>query len=199
MTHHAYLLLGDFPWALTIIPKEDSVASLDVLHYTGLRMGIDDVRALIVAVNRMPLSREYITCVIAYDALTNEAQNALLKLLEEPPQAAQFYIVASSESQILPTLRSRLFLLAEKKFEAYAGEEFREFFEASHAARLTLIAAYTAAKNDVWVTALMSGIEQYAAQKGKRELLGDVMTMRMHLEAPGASKKMILEHLALSL
>jgi DNA polymerase-3 subunit delta' len=39
--------------------------------------------------------------------LTNESQNALLKLLEEPPQQTIFLLTAQSLEKILPTIRSR--------------------------------------------------------------------------------------------
>lgn len=39
--------------------------------------------------------------------LTTEAQNALLKLLEEPPADTGFIMTATSEQQLLPTIRSR--------------------------------------------------------------------------------------------
>ncbi len=39
--------------------------------------------------------------------LTTEAQNALLKLLEEPPQNTRFILTVSSDQLMLPTIRSR--------------------------------------------------------------------------------------------
>ena len=41
------------------------------------------------------------------DAVTGEAQNALLKTLEEPPSASSFVLVTSSPDVLLPTVRSR--------------------------------------------------------------------------------------------
>lgn len=42
-----------------------------------------------------------------FDKMTAEAQNALLKILEEPPQNVQFIIVTESSSILLQTVRSR--------------------------------------------------------------------------------------------
>ena len=39
---------------------------------------------------------------------TKEAQNSLLKVLEEPPRNIEFIIITSSKSNLLPTVRSRL-------------------------------------------------------------------------------------------
>jgi DNA polymerase-3 subunit delta' len=41
------------------------------------------------------------------DALNTDAANALLKVLEEPPQATHFLLVTSRPSDVLPTIRSR--------------------------------------------------------------------------------------------
>jgi len=42
------------------------------------------------------------------DSMNLSAQNALLKLLEEPPSYAYFFLLASSPRTLLPTVRSRL-------------------------------------------------------------------------------------------
>jgi replication-associated recombination protein RarA len=42
------------------------------------------------------------------DGLTTEAQNALLKLLEEPPADTVFILAAASQQQLLPTILSRV-------------------------------------------------------------------------------------------
>ena len=39
---------------------------------------------------------------------TKEAQNSLLKALEEPPRNIEFIIITSNKSNLLPTIRSRL-------------------------------------------------------------------------------------------
>ena len=44
---------------------------------------------------------------LIFDKMTAEAQNALLKILEEPPQNVQFIIVTESASVLLQTVRSR--------------------------------------------------------------------------------------------
>lgn len=41
-------------------------------------------------------------------SFTNEAQNSLLKVLEEPPKNIEFIIISPTKSNLLPTVRSRL-------------------------------------------------------------------------------------------
>lgn len=73
---------------------------------------IDDVRQLIKTLQlKVPdqQAREVNRAVLIEDAhyLSGEAQNALLKLLEEPPAATVFILSVVSEDKILPTVVSR--------------------------------------------------------------------------------------------
>jgi len=61
--------------------------------------------------------------------LTVEAQNALLKTLEEPPQYVVFIIIIPSASQLLPTITSRCTLISfnpvsEDKILKYINEKY---------------------------------------------------------------------------
>lgn len=71
---------------------------------------IDAVRALreeaYVRPNEAPV-RVFILCDV--QTMTEQAQNALLKLLEEPPAHVHFLLTCENRSQLLETVRSRLF------------------------------------------------------------------------------------------
>lgn len=49
--------------------------------------------------------------IIEISNITHEAQNALLKIFEEPHENSHFFIIMPSAELLLPTLRSRLFIL----------------------------------------------------------------------------------------
>lgn len=57
------------------------------------------------------------------DSMNFNAQNAFLKLLEEPPQSAAFVLAAANPVALLPTVRSRCELLRENAEEAAQSEE----------------------------------------------------------------------------
>ena len=72
----------------------------------SLDFKIDDSRAVI---KEAYISEEYVkTIVFGGKSFTPEAQNALLKVLEEPPRNIAFIMLAPSKSVVLPTIRSRL-------------------------------------------------------------------------------------------
>lgn len=77
---------------------------------TGIRreIGIDQVREVQHAATLKPYDGKY-RVFIFQDAssLSSEASNALLKLLEEPPESVLFILLTSDAESILPTILSR--------------------------------------------------------------------------------------------
>ena len=71
---------------------------------------IEDARA---AIREAYIAEAKIKTIILAGKTFNEAsQNALLKVLEEPPRNIEFIIIAESKSSLLPTVRSRLPLIS---------------------------------------------------------------------------------------
>lgn len=70
-------------------------------------IGIDQVRNLYES-TRSKKSSKHITIITAGDRMTHQAQNAFLKLLEEPNQNTHFIIVASNPGNLLDTVLSRV-------------------------------------------------------------------------------------------
>lgn len=70
--------------------------------------GIQDVRSF---VSQLLLSPQFgdvrLGIILSAELLTVQAQNALLKLLEEPPARVKLILFAQQESALLPTLLSR--------------------------------------------------------------------------------------------
>ena len=58
------------------------------------------------------------------NGITVEAQNSLLKLLEEPAKHAHFFVIIPSTHLLLPTMKSRMSLL-DMKQEAWTKEKGR--------------------------------------------------------------------------
>lgn len=71
-------------------------------------VGADDIRSIISDVYTKPFKAAKKVYIIEDgDALTPQAQNAMLKILEEPPEYAIFIICVTNAELILPTVRSR--------------------------------------------------------------------------------------------
>lgn len=83
---------------------------------------IDQIRELKNHIFQKPLSLPYKFIVIEQaNKMTPQAQNALLKILEEPPTQAIIILQAVDKLQLLPTILSRVVIissLTERKIEA---------------------------------------------------------------------------------
>lgn len=98
--------LSDYPYYVVIAKPSDKQ-----------EIPIEAVRQLISSLKLNPaISNKGIVkrVVLISDAqlLSEEAQNALLKLLEEPPQSTIFIFTVPTDKSVLPTIVSRLQKLA---------------------------------------------------------------------------------------
>jgi DNA polymerase-3 subunit gamma/tau len=100
--------------------------SLDVLEIDAAsNRGIDQIRELREMVRYAPASSRY-KIVILDEAhqLTDEASNALLKTLEEPPERVIFILATTRAEDLVETIKSRaqLFQFRSLTFKEIAGE-----------------------------------------------------------------------------
>lgn len=71
--------------------------------------GVDPVREVISTVNLSPSILDFKVYIFdEADLLTVQAQNALLKVIEEPPENTYFFLLCKNVSSIIPTVRSRV-------------------------------------------------------------------------------------------
>lgn len=82
---------------------------LDVIEIDGAsNRGIENIRTIIENVRISPVSGKYKIYIIdEVHQITNEAFNALLKTLEEPPPHVVFILATTEAERVLPTIRSR--------------------------------------------------------------------------------------------
>lgn len=89
---------------------ELNVSAFDRIEVTGdpQTVGIKDVREFIKRIALKPQHGPLVAGIIPQsERLTPEAQQALLKTLEEPPLSCRIILTASSVSVLLPTVVSR--------------------------------------------------------------------------------------------
>ena len=92
------------------IPLQANPSDPDIIRISGEgSIGIAEIRELQHHLNRKPVSKpQKIAFIENADTLTVEAQNALLKTLEDPPGSALIFLSCQSTSDnLLPTILSR--------------------------------------------------------------------------------------------
>lgn len=177
------------------LPKDIQSESIDVKHLVVARMGIDDARELV----KLSASRSFgggsRYFVIQTKSITVEAQNALLKLFEEPGADTIFYLIIPNESLLLPTLRSRLMVtnVAKRKEDGLA----EAFIAMDYAGRLEYI-ANLAKKNPDDLSTLFTSLA-YNHDLTNPDVKQSLSLVAKYVYNRGASKKMLLEELALGL
>ncbi|MEI7463461.1 MAG: hypothetical protein WCK03_03650 [Candidatus Taylorbacteria bacterium] len=152
MSHHAYAVIGGHETNDSIVrvlvstrPKYE-YADQDLFNKKYSVFTIDDARE----VKAIHLTRPVILCglkifILEMDNITIEAQNALLKLLEEPAEYARFFLIIPSLSLLLPTVISRLSIIdteINKNIISIDEDiliEARKFIEIKPAKRLEMV------------------------------------------------------------
>ena len=99
---------GDWRKSLAAVieaKREDFIQGGSVLKGS---IGIDMIRHLIETTSKQPFEGRW-TVAVLFDAhaMTVEAQNAFLKVLEEPPSSTVFILVTEFPDRLLPTITSR--------------------------------------------------------------------------------------------
>jgi len=96
--------VGDF----FIIDLEHNVDERGTIKADAKAISVHTVRTMIERMQMSSMSGKWRVILIdAIDELTVAAENAILKLLEEPPQQTLFLLVTHQLSNVLPTVRSR--------------------------------------------------------------------------------------------
>jgi hypothetical protein len=103
------LLFGERALALTAPKAGGANPDIIVLRY-GL-CSVEDARKVRELAQVKSAQGGWKLIVVSAGRIFHEAQNALLKLFEEPPEKTMLVLVIGSEGQLLPTLRSRLAFL----------------------------------------------------------------------------------------
>lgn len=140
---HAYYVTGNqeagIDRARAFIEQElklKTTGNPDVSVFTYGLLSVDDARALADTARQAPVAGNARPIVIAAGRLFHEAQNALLKVFEEPPEHTYLFLVVPAEGVLLPTLRSRMTPLGEAMRTGGIAEEF---LKAAPAAREKLV------------------------------------------------------------
>ncbi len=116
--NHAYLFYGEpetgkFLFAQELASKISNPSDVLVIEFGTVEgstesVGIEKVRELSHFLYQRPTGMYRIAIIRDAHWLTDQAQNALLKILEEPPQAGMILATATDPGVFLPAVRSRL-------------------------------------------------------------------------------------------
>jgi len=191
--HHAYLI-EDAPEVFSSLQNHLKVKDSEIHIREFDHLGIEDSRDLM----RIAQLKSFGKQIFIYRARSfgGEAQNALLKLFEEPPVNTHFFICVSGVCDILPTLRSRAWVI--ESFSKNEGEYGKEFLALSLKDRISLIEGIVKEKDLGLADKLLREVEISLYNEGKKKSLKHIINVRKVIHTKGASLKVLLESVALT-
>lgn len=193
--HHAELV-----WSNSVEPVKVEIGEGESYEQTYEKFGIDDARELVRRAHNRPLDSEFVTFVVRTNFITLEAQNALLKVLEEPPISTKFIFVLPSDFTVLPTLLSRFNVNDIVAVEPASYDSFSNFAQSSVTERLAAIDKSAKGKDTDWQREIKNGLVNHIRSSNcDDKSLSSLEYVARTLLTRGASNKMLLEQAALIL
>lgn len=110
--------------------KSDNHPDFLCIEPDGNSIKIEQIRFLQKKIQEKPiLSNQKVYIINDADTMTQEAQNCLLKTLEEPPEFAKLILIGSNENAFLPTIKSRCIIL---NFQPIEDEEIKQYMQSNY-------------------------------------------------------------------
>lgn len=206
----AYLAVG------ALVPTRNAILSAldargvkvsgnpDVYEYSASEFSVDDARAVSSFASLKPYGdSKYF--VVTLSRATPEAQNALLKVVEEAPGNSIFFFIAESAGHVLPTIRSRCIQIAGVEENSKEGmEDAFRFLKDSYESRLSTVEKMTGyisktqdrAPARAFVRSLLKSAKE---KKLPAPYVRDILDSERYMRMQGSSAKALLSHLAVSL
>jgi DNA polymerase III gamma/tau subunit len=180
--HHAHIIEGG---AVESVPA----LLLAVQQYLGIvtggnpnimvvehaSFGVDEARSLKEAQIQSAFGGGIKVFIVSTQSFTREAQNALLKTFEEPTADTHFFIIVPQLNTILPTLKSRVIMVASKNpsSEDETKTIAQKFLDSSLAERFAIAKKITVASKGLtrhdFAGAAPNGLARHDFAKSKGE------------------------------
>ena len=214
LDHHAYVVVGSrdsiVDELLNILESRFQIRTngnpdCTLVHFESL--GIDESRQLKEMQSARSLSGGKKIFVVSTNAITVQAQNSMLKMLEEPAESTHFFIVVPSVSFFIDTLLSRVVKInAVSQKEDVSELNPKKFLTLSYSERLKVVEKFLktykdSKENKSMVHTFLSGLEAIFAKdvKGNKESIEKLLEIKKYVFDTSSSLKILLETTALIL
>ncbi|MCX6743372.1 MAG: hypothetical protein NT116_04015 [Candidatus Parcubacteria bacterium] len=213
--HHANIIINRKDcksFIFNVLQKDlgfDIKANPDFLMIENESFGIDDARNFGKWVIGKPLLGESKVSLIITKSITHEAQNALLKILEEPSLGTYIFINLESRGGLLPTFLSRVKILniEDKDFENNILDKDEnknnayKFLHGNIKNKFSLIQSLSKKTDKTDMKELIKDLEKisyenYTKDVSKAEAMKNMLKAKIFATSRGSSPKMLLEWLS---
>lgn len=211
---HAYVLSGDVEHTRKDLEQFliddlgiEIVANPNYFDRLYDRLGIDEVRRLGELQSKTAVGNGNKIFVVGFNTITVEAQNAMLKMVEEPTPGTIWFFLLPDYHVLLPTILSRVQLI-----NTGGGERYKElaiqFLSSSYIEREKIFGQFVGdSKKNIasdrtgageFITALLSLILEQKGD-GFTATYRDLEKMRGYVTDRSSSVKYIIEYISIRL
>lgn len=219
--YHTYIIGGDpmlsAPIVRDFLIRRGDIASQnsgEMLYQIYDSLSVDDSTFLKGWHSEGNVSEGKRICIIGAKAINREAENALLKMFEEPKEGTHFFMIVPEPEILTQTILSRAHVMRMDSETKNDNTRARTFLKAVPAERFVIIENLIKSHKDDETSGgvryealqLLCDVEHIVYEekflKNKNDvhthkLLEEIGMLRGYLGLPGSSVKMILEHFAL--
>jgi DNA polymerase-3 subunit delta' len=207
--HHANIVVGNDGYQKSIVILNEELmfqtrGNPDFFIMKTETFGIDDARELGKWVAGKPLVGEIKAALFVVESITFEAQNALLKVLEEPPLGTYIFINIKSLGGILPTFLSRVAVLKSEEGEViYDESDAQKFLKSKIKERLAVARSLAKKEEKSLMKEFLVDMEK-SLQKSRTKSLASpdlrrILKAKVFAGARGSSSKILLDWLSCSI
>jgi DNA polymerase III, delta subunit len=223
--YHAYIVEGALPdttehlVSLLTMHSESGVLNPNLLNLSFDTLKLKDMELVREWHSILGVGSAHKICIISAQFISRDAENALLKILEEPNTNTHFFILIPDASHMLDTTKSRAHVLVSKT-EDYnttrdSSFDAEKFIDMSYVDRLAFVATVVALHSKekestlfrahgMRILVLMEhayGMRFHSNRNLPRAsfVLSELASLRNYMRTSGASVKMLLEHMSLVL
>lgn len=226
--HHAFVIEGDTvqtrPTVFDFLKKEFGMdmGHNDLILLDRGDFGIENVQEIVDVNSRKPTVGMYKVIVVVLHSISHQAQNAILKTLEEPRPGTFIFILTDTSAIFLPTILSRVQVVRSStgtnksstasNIVTNADLDAKKFIKSSPAERLAQIKEILDLKSDeeigdAEIFAFVQEVEKLAVEFaqgsknfGASTLIAQIFTkVEDYMRDTSSSKKLLLEYVALRL
>lgn len=168
-------------------------------------IGIEQIRISNKFLSEKPINYKYKLVIIKKaDLLTVQAQNSLLKTLEEPPEYAWLFLLSKSENSLLDTVISRCKKIQAKKLDHENENTFTSIVSILNQGfgdRLSIALKLAEEEKEDLIKNMDSWIEELRNQMNLKnaENIEEIVRIKKSLEETNVTTKLALENLMLRL
>lgn len=205
--HHAYGIEGNPETSVSWLQAQLALGP-DLSIYKDEQCDIELVRTVRSRADETGFGKRRAFIISGY-RYTSEAQNALLKMTEDPIAGTAYFLVVPRNSHFIPTLRSRLHVVAAPKENRFS-KETEAFLTASVPERLKIVEKLleghdehgekrlVAEKLDQFTQELAESIRKARTSGGISPAEKEILFVREYIYDTAASLRLLGEHLAIS-